>query len=223
MDSFKQNLLVRINHLGYSSAALIFLIFSLVFGFLTAVVSFEYLVDNTPKELAAFSDQAWRLQDDIQRTESNIKSLIVDANLPGTSKTQGLSNNVASLSESIRAADGSLSSLKKAVYENHGKISETYFNGRRILFVLSSIFIAYLVKLLAGLYKYNAYLRAHYQAILDAVELSVAGSGEAAGPIDAARLREMVDLVGVRYLKISEDSIHIDALIEKVGIPKAKK
>jgi len=214
---FKKRIEARIRLMDLSAVALIFLIIVLVFGFLGVVIAFEYSLKTKPSVIEVFGGQAWRLRESIAEAEKNVKALQDNEALKPATKAIGFQNNVLALNESVKATGGRLDELSKAVNESQGKLVDTFLNEKRILFVLSGFFIAYLVKLFSGLYKYNAYVKAHYLAVLDALDLSANGN-EANDQIDIERFKGLLEALSVKDLRIDQGG----TLLEGVSLKKAK-
>ncbi len=214
---FRKRIEVRIRLMGLSAVLLIFQIIVLVFGFLGAAITFEYSLKTKPSAIEIFGDQAWRLRESIAEAEKHVKALQDNEALKPATKAIGFQNNVLALNESVKATGGRLDELSKAVYENQGKLVDTFLNEKRILFILSGFFIAYLVKLFSGLYKYNAYVKAHYLAVLDALDLTVNGN-EPNDQIDIERFKGLLASLSVKDLRIDQGG----SLLEGVGLKKAK-
>lgn len=213
-DEYRNRIRARIKMMDISAAVLVILIVTLVFGFLGTVVSFEYLLKPKPSAIAVFTDEAWRLHDTISETGKRIESLQNDKGMAASTKALGFQNNVAALNEGLKATSGRLDELAKSIYENQGKVIDSYLNEKRILFVISGLFVAYLVKLFSGLYKYNAYLKAHYVAVLDALDLSMIGAS-GSSQIDLARFNELLTSLSVKHLRIDQGGSLLEELLPK--------
>ena len=203
-----------------SAVLLVLLIISLVFGFLGAVLSFEYLSKSKPTVIASFGEEVWRLRDTISETEQHIEAIRNSPALIGAAKAGAFQNNFAALSESMKVTSGRLDGFAKIVYENQGKITDSYLNEKRALLVFSGLFIAYLVKLFSGLYKYNAYLKAHYVAVLDALELSTVGR-DGNERIDVKVFNGLLATLSVQHLQIDQGGSFLEGLLAKKDKPDA--
>lgn len=219
-DEYRNCIRARIKMMDISAAVLVLLIITLVFGFLGTVVSFEYLQKPKPSAIAVFGDEVWRLRDTISETSKRIESLQSDKGMAASTKALGFQNNVAALNEGMKATGGRLDELAKSIYENQGKVIDSYLNEKRILFVISGLFVAYLVKLFSGLYKYNAYLKAHYVAVLDALDLSMIGAS-GSNQIDLARFNELLTSLSVKHLRIDQGGSLFEGLLPKKEKPDA--
>ncbi len=213
-DEYRRRLKIRIRLMDISAVLLVVLIVTLVFGFLGAVFSFEYLTKSKPTTISIFSDEVWRLRDSIAIAEQHIDTIQKNNSLVAAAKTSGFQNNVVALNESMKMTSGRLDELAKSVYENQGKILDSYLTEKRILFVFCGLFVAYLVKLFSGLYKYNAYTKAHHAAIFDALDLSLVGK-EGNERIDVKRFQEMVATLSVKHLQIDQGGSLLEGLMPK--------
>jgi hypothetical protein len=189
-----------------------------VFGFLGTVFCFEYQLKPKPTAIAVFSDEVWRLQQTILETERNLASLQNEKSVSTKVKAVGFQNNTSGLSESFKLASGHLDELAKSIYENQDKLITSHLNEKRILLVFSGLFVAYLVKLFSGLYKYNAYLKAHYVTALDALDLSMVG-GEGNDKIDMTRFKDLLAALSVKHLLIDQGGSLFEGLLSKKGRP----
>ena len=212
---FKKSIKARILLMNISAALLITQIMALVFGFLGTVIYFEYSLKTMPSAIEIFGDQARRLRESLAVAEKHVKALQDNGALKPAMKAIGFKNNILTLNESLKATGGRLDELSKAVYENQDKLVDTFQNEKRILFVLSGVFVAYLVKLFSGLYKYNAYVKAHYLAVLDALELTANGSEE---NIDIERFKRLLAALSVKDLRIDQGG----TLLDGINLTKAK-
>lgn len=200
-DAYRTKLERRIRHRDISGVALLVLIFSLVLSFLFMVLSFDYLLKPKPSVMVEFADQAWRLRESIEDSYRKLESLESMKNLAKEQVTIGANSNVAGLREDVSATSGRLKELTEAVYQNQGKTIDTYLNEKRILLVVASVFIAYLVRLFANLYKYNTRLRSQYHTVLDAIDLSYVQKGGAT-VFDIERFKKLLPLLSVKDIQI---------------------
>lgn len=211
--AYRKRIKKRIKLMDWAACVLVMLILALVFGFLATVIGFEHLLKPLPPAIAAFSQDVREFREALAKAERNIKDLQAGA-LPAVVRDGGIQNNEAVLSESLRLTAGHLDELAKSVYANQDKILGSYLNERRIVLVLSGLFVAYLVKLFAGLYKYNAYLKAHYASILDALDLSVIDQG-GDERFDLARFQQLVAMLSVKHLQIDHGASFLEGLVTR--------
>lgn len=212
-DEYRKRIKHRILLMDVASVFLILSIMCLVFGFLVSVFSFEYSKAK-PSVISLFSDETWRFRETLAEANKHIESIQNDKSMNVAVKAIGFQNNVVALNESLKATNGHLNEFAKAVYENQGKLIDSFLNEKRILFALSGLFVAYLVKLFSGLYKYNAYVKAHYSAVLDALELAM-NESEKGASIDLKRFKEMLAALSVKDLRIDQGGSLLEELLSK--------
>ncbi len=222
-DILSKKLKTQIRNMELVSGGLMLLILVLSLSFPIFVGAFDYFFNDKPKVINEFNHMVWRFRDEVGSVESNIKSLAGNADLPAGPMAAGIESNIASLGEEAKAVSTNLDELANSVRRQQESIYDNYLNAKRILLLVAGLFVAYLIKLLGNLYRYNAHLHSHYLSVSYALDMAKdSESGE--GKIDLERMRAALDVVSSKEIKLSETQHTADSLVQKVvGNPGAKK
>ena len=161
----------RIKRMGFASAGLMLLISTLALGYVSTVIAFEAILAPKTEVATSLRDSSWEANNAIGASSRIIENTLNDRNINPEIANKIVEEQLLAVQREISSLSNSTSGLAEAVSSKRSIINAEFLNGRRILFAIGAIFVVLVLRLLIELYKYNAHLRSHYIALVDALTL----------------------------------------------------
>ncbi len=161
----------RVKRMGIASAGLMLLISVLALGYVSAVVAFEAILAPESEAATELKDATWDAQRAITASSRVIEDTLRDKNVAPEIANKIVQAQLLTVQREVSSLSSSTAGLAQAVSSKRAALNTEFLNGRRVLFAIGAIFVVLVLRLLIELYKYNAHLRSHYLAVLDALTL----------------------------------------------------
>lgn len=161
----------RVKRMGLVSVGLMALISTLALGYVSAVIAFETVVAPQTDVATSLRDSSWDAQRTIVASSRVIEDTVNSKNLDPEIVNKIVRAQLLAVQREVASLSNATNELAEAVSRKKATINAEFLNGRRVLFAIGAIFVVLVLRLLIELYKYNAHLRSHYMALMDALIL----------------------------------------------------